>query len=181
MSPPCREDLALETWQAHDEHCHRSFCREVCPQHLHKDCPVSITERDLLLQVGEGRTELGRLRAVRFHLGSGHSGGGTPCWVQPGEFLRRYLKGKGFVGVGKIASRAAMVRPSRSMDGVSLVAAECQRMGEKSDDPVRSEYICPVEWDQTSRERSKRRKTPKLYTLRMSALPWIVSQTQWRS
>ena len=37
--------------------------------------------------------------------------------------------------------------------------------GEKSDDPVRSEYICLVEWIKTvPRAEAKRRKTPKLYT-----------------
>ena len=42
---------------------------------------------------------------------------------------------------------------------------KCQRMGEKGDDSVRSEYVCLVEWIKTvPRGKAKWRRTPKLYT-----------------
>jgi len=100
------------------------------------------------------------------------SAGGAPRWrdamlgFNPGDMFAAYLKGKGFVGIGKIASRAAMVR-NVQVNGRPFLSLplKCQRMGEKSDDPVRSEYVCLVEWIKTvPRAEAKRRKTPKLYT-----------------
>src|SRR6267378_2080601 len=75
------------------------------------------------------------------------SAGGAPRWrdamlgFNPGDMFAAYLKGKGFVGIGKIASRAAIVRTVQ-VNGRPFLSLplKCQRMGEKSDDPLRSEY-----------------------------------------
>jgi hypothetical protein len=100
------------------------------------------------------------------------SAGGAPRWrdamlgFNPGDVIAAYLKGKGFVGIGKVTSKAKMVR-TVLVDGRSLLALplKCPQMGEKSDDPVRSEYVCLVEWTKTvSRAGAKRRSKPKLYT-----------------
>ncbi len=100
------------------------------------------------------------------------SAGGAPRWRDAmrgfniGDVLAAYLKGKGFVGIAKIVSKAQMVRDVR-VNGEPLLSLplKCQRMGDKGDDPVRSEYVCLVEWVKiVERGEAKRRQKPKLYT-----------------
>lgn len=83
-----------------------------------------------------------------------------------GDVFAAYLKRHGFVGVGKIKSRAKMARDVR-VDGKPFLSLplSCQNMNENSDDTELSEYVCLVDWIKTfPRSEAKRRSTPKLFT-----------------
>jgi hypothetical protein len=82
----------------------------------------------------------------------------------PGDVFAAYLKGHGFVGVGRITAKAAMVREVL-IEGQPFLSLPllCTLMGDNSLDPKRSEYVCLVDWIKTvSRDQAKWR--PKLYT-----------------
>lgn len=84
----------------------------------------------------------------------------------PGDAFAAYLKKRGFVGIGRIKTRAAMVRDVR-VNGKPLLslALSSKGMAENSNDPVLSEYVCLVEWLQTvPSNEAKRRASPKIYT-----------------
>src|SRR3989304_10336932 len=68
----------------------------------------------------------------------------------PGDVFVAYLKGRGFVGVGRIKSRAQMIRDAR-IDGkpVLTLALRCRNMNDNSANSDLSEYICLVEWART--------------------------------
>ncbi|MGH9556254.1 MAG: hypothetical protein ACRD2Y_10570 [Terriglobales bacterium] len=83
-----------------------------------------------------------------------------------GDAFAAYLKGRGFVGVGKILSPATRIREVR-IKGQPLLELplHCRKMDDNCNDPERSEYVCLVEWLASApREQAKKRKTPKLYT-----------------
>jgi uncharacterized protein len=83
-----------------------------------------------------------------------------------GDAFAAYLRRRGFVGVGRILSRAGMIRDVRIKGRPLLeLPLRCRKMDDNSDDPERSEYVCLVEWlASVSREQAKRRSVPKLYT-----------------
>ena len=81
-----------------------------------------------------------------------------------GDLFAAYLKGRGFVGVGKILAPARMITDVK-IDGRPLLSLplECKAMGANCDDPERSEYVCLVKWLKTlPRENAKWK--PGLYT-----------------
>lgn len=83
-----------------------------------------------------------------------------------GDIFGAYLKRRGFVGVGRILSRARMIRQIR-IKGKPLLQLplRCRRMGDNSDDAELSEYVCLVKWlASVPREKAKWRVRPKLYT-----------------
>jgi hypothetical protein len=65
----------------------------------------------------------------------------------PGDVWAAYLKGHGFVGVGKILTKAAMARDVIK-DGQPFLSLpmSCLLMGDNSTDPELSEYVCLVDW-----------------------------------
>jgi hypothetical protein len=84
----------------------------------------------------------------------------------PGDIFAAYLKKKGFVGIGRIETKAKMIRDirigSKSILGLPL---RCNNMGENSDNSELSEYVCLVKWVKAvPRDEAKRQSTPKLYT-----------------
>ena len=83
-----------------------------------------------------------------------------------GDAFAAYLKGRGFVGVGRILSRARMIREVRIKGRPLLeLPLRCRKMDDNCDDAVRSEYVCLVEWLMSvTREQAKWRSVPKLYT-----------------
>jgi len=84
----------------------------------------------------------------------------------PGDVCAAYLKGHGFVGVGKIVTKAAMARDVLK-DGQPFLSLSlsCPLMGDNSTDPELSEYVCLVNWVTTvPRKQAKWRSAPKLYT-----------------
>jgi len=84
----------------------------------------------------------------------------------PGDIFVAYLKGHGFVGVGRIKTKAAMVRDVL-IDGQPFLSLSllCPLMGDNSTDPERSEYVCLVDWiTAVPRGEAKWRSAPKLYT-----------------
>ena len=84
----------------------------------------------------------------------------------PGDVFAAYLKGHGFVGVGRITTEARMARDV-SVNGKPLLRLPlvCERMGHDADDTAVAEYVCLVEWLKTvERADAKRRAKPRLYT-----------------
>jgi hypothetical protein len=83
-----------------------------------------------------------------------------------GDVFFAYLKGCGFVGVGRIQQKAAMARGVH-IDGQPILSLplSCPLMSENSTDKERSEYVCLVDWVKTvPRSEAKRRSTPRLFT-----------------
>ena len=81
------------------------------------------------------------------------SAGGGARWrdamlgFKEGDAFVAYLKRHGFVGVGRILSRARRSREVK-IKGQTLpeLPLRCPRMNERCDDADRSEYICLVDW-----------------------------------
>jgi hypothetical protein len=83
-----------------------------------------------------------------------------------GDVFAAYLKGKGFVGIGRIKTNAKMIREVRIGSKAILdLPLRCNCMRENCDNRERSEYVCLVEWVKTvQRGQAKWRKSPRLYT-----------------
>lgn len=64
-----------------------------------------------------------------------------------GDLIAAYLKGRGFVGIGKILTRARMIRDV-NLDGTPLLMLPltAPKMSDHSEDKERSEYVCLVKW-----------------------------------
>lgn len=82
-----------------------------------------------------------------------------------GDVFAAYLKGRGFVGVGRILSRARRIRDVIIKDRPLLeLPLLCRKMDDNCDDAERSEYVCLVEWlASVSREQAKWQSVPKLF------------------
>ncbi len=83
-----------------------------------------------------------------------------------GDLFAAYLKRCGFVGVGRIRSRAKMIQEI-TINNKPLLALplRCVGMADNCDDKELSEYVCLVEWlKSVPREQAKNRSNPKLYT-----------------
>ncbi|MEZ9823197.1 hypothetical protein AB4238_21670 [Shewanella sp. 10N.286.45.A1] len=67
--------------------------------------------------------------------------------LQKGDLIAAYLKGRGFVGIGKITQCALPVR-AVLIDNVPLLQKEleCPNISENSNDPEKSEYVALVNW-----------------------------------
>lgn len=65
----------------------------------------------------------------------------------PGDVVAAYLKGHGFVGIGKIRTTAQPIRDGRIDDMPLLeLPLRCARMRENANCDEKSEYVCLVEW-----------------------------------
>jgi uncharacterized protein len=85
----------------------------------------------------------------------------------PGDIFTAYLKGKGFVGIGRIKTAAKMIRDVRSIEGIPILDLPllCKNMRENCVNSELSEYVCLVDWIKTvSRNQAKWTSRPKLYT-----------------
>jgi len=84
----------------------------------------------------------------------------------PGDSVVAYMKRHGFVGVGKIETRAMMIRDVKVAGKPLLsLSLRCQNMNDNSNDTALSEYVCLVDWVKTvSRKAAKWQTSPKLYT-----------------
>jgi len=83
-----------------------------------------------------------------------------------GDLIVSYLKRHGFVGVGRVKSRAGMIRDAK-VDGKLLLSSPLRgkNMNDNSSDALLSEYVCLVDWIKTvPRKSAKWRSSPKLYT-----------------
>jgi uncharacterized protein len=88
------------------------------------------------------------------------------CRFQPGDVFIAYLKGHGFVGVGRIKEKARMIRDVRINNKRLLdLNLRCKKMSDRSENSKRSEYVAVVQWLKTvSRKDAKWRSHSKLYT-----------------
>jgi hypothetical protein len=114
-------------------------------------------------QIGSGKTTLSLVslppvKGVRWR--------DSICGFNVGDVAVAYLKHRGFVGVAQIRSPAKMIREVRIGNKPLLaLPLKCPNMGDNSDDPELSEYICLVEWlKAVPAQEAKWRRTPKLYT-----------------
>jgi hypothetical protein len=84
----------------------------------------------------------------------------------PGDIVVAYLKWHGFVGIGRILTKAKMIREViiRGKPLLSL-PLKCKNMDDHCDDPLRSEYVCKVKWlRKVQREVAKWQPNAGLYT-----------------
>jgi uncharacterized protein len=74
-----------------------------------------------------------------------------------GDLFAAYLKKRGYVGIGRIASSAKMVRDVRINDKPLLsLPLRCKGMSDNSNDIELSEYVCLVQWiEKTHRDEAK--------------------------
>lgn len=102
------------------------------------------------------------------------SGGQGPEWrdsmlgFNPGDVFAARITKHGYVGVGQIMSRARMIKDvqinGNPLIGLPLV---CQNMGDNSEDPDLSEYVCLVTWLKTvSRQEAKWQSGANLFAPR---------------
>ena len=103
------------------------------------------------------------------------SAGQGPRWrdamlgFRKGDVVVAYLKGHGFVGVGRILQEARMIKDVR-IDNRRLLAMplRCRNMDDHCDDPDKSEYVALVKWERTfSRSEAKWKPKSGLYTTRL--------------
>jgi len=86
--------------------------------------------------------------------------------LNTGDIVAAYLKGHGFVGVGRVKCQAVKVKDFRYR-GKSLknYKLECPNIYENSENPERSEYLVAVKWVKTYPEKeAKFKRNSKLYT-----------------
>jgi uncharacterized protein len=83
-----------------------------------------------------------------------------------GDLFVAYLKKRGFVGVGRIVSRAVPIRKAQIKGRPILeLPLRCTSMNDNCENLDLSEYVCVVQWLSTvSREEAVWRDKPKLYT-----------------
>ena len=85
---------------------------------------------------------------------------------QPGDVVAAYLKGHGYVDVGRVLERARPVRDV-SIDGRPLLSYDLRRpsMAENAECDERSEYVCPVDWIATvDRDEAKWQSNAGIYS-----------------
>lgn len=83
-----------------------------------------------------------------------------------GDVFAAYLKGEGFVGVGKITQTAKPIREV-SVNGVPLLSLDlkCKNMSDNINSDELCEYVCIVEWfASVDRNEAKWEKNYGLYT-----------------
>ena len=87
------------------------------------------------------------------------------CGFNVGDVFVAYLKGKGFVGIGKIKEQAKMIREVKINGKPLLQLPLRQDMSQNSNNPELSEYVAIVDWIKcVPRNKAWWRKSPKLYT-----------------
>jgi uncharacterized protein len=100
------------------------------------------------------------------------SAGQGPQWrdqikaFSPGDIIAAYLKGRGFVGIGRIAAEAVPIRQAvvagRPLLGSDL---QCRQMDDNCEDDEMCEYVALVTWlKSVPRADAKWNKSSGLYT-----------------
>lgn len=83
-----------------------------------------------------------------------------------GDVVAAYLKGNGFVGIGKLTSSAKPIREV-IVRGKPLLSHKlrCPKMGQNSQSPERSEYVATVKWlKAVDRSEAKMKRKSGIYT-----------------
>lgn len=100
------------------------------------------------------------------------SAGQGPQWARAmrgfneGDIFAAYLKGKGFVGIGRITQRAKPIREVK-IKGRPLVTLplECRNMADNIDNNEKCEYVALVDWIKAvSADEAKLRRKSGIYT-----------------
>lgn len=83
-----------------------------------------------------------------------------------GDIFVAYLKGHGYVGIGKIIERAKPVEEVYIGNNKLLsLNLKCKNMSDNSNDYEKSEYVCTVNWIEiTNRDNAKWKSNRNLYT-----------------
>lgn len=84
----------------------------------------------------------------------------------PGDVIAAYLKGKGYVGVGRVLERAQPIRHARIGGKAALkLRLRCKNMADNAESDERSEYVCPVAWTVAlERDKAKFKRLSGIYT-----------------
>lgn len=85
---------------------------------------------------------------------------------QPGDVVAAYLKGRGFVGIGKIKKEARPIRQVM-IHNMSLLSFDlrCPKLGDDADSDELCEHVALVEWiKKTDRINAKWKPRSGLYT-----------------
>ncbi len=97
--------------------------------------------------------------------------------LNPGDIIAAYLKGKGFVGIGRIKKEAEMIKnvviAKKRLIDYSL---KCKNMTDNLNNPDLSEYVALVEWiEAVPKEEAKWKSKSNLYTTRhiIAGLPSV--------
>lgn len=83
-----------------------------------------------------------------------------------GDIFAAYLKGRGFVGIGRVTEPAQMINKVR-INSKPLLMNDLvsQGMSRNQENPETSEYVCLVDWlKAVPREQAKFTRSPKLFT-----------------
>jgi len=86
--------------------------------------------------------------------------------LYPGDIVAAYLKGKGFVGVGRVKKQAVRVNEFKYRGKpLNKHQLECPNIYENSENPEKSEYLLTVTWIKTfSEDEAKFKKNSNIYT-----------------
>jgi hypothetical protein len=85
------------------------------------------------------------------------------CGFKPGDLFAAYLKGRGYVGIGRIKEGAQRINKVE-IAGKPL-ASLCPRMASNCDSEEHSEYVAKVEWIKTvARDAAKLKRKAGIYT-----------------
>jgi hypothetical protein len=69
------------------------------------------------------------------------------CAFQAGDIIAAYLKGYGFVGIGRITQAAKPIRSVKVKDQLlTSCSLDCKKMTDNADSDEKSEYVALVEW-----------------------------------
>jgi hypothetical protein len=98
--------------------------------------------------------------------GQGKRWGEAISGFREGDIVAAYLKGKGFVGIGKITARAVPIRDAK-IENKPLIEHDllCRRMSDNIDSDEKCEYVALVEWvSAAGAETAKWKANAGLYT-----------------
>ena len=85
------------------------------------------------------------------------------CGFQPGDIFAAYVRGHGFVGIGRIREKARMAR--EILIGKRPLLAICPNMSANSDSTDLSEYVALVDWIQhVPKKGAKMKRKSGIYT-----------------
>ena len=135
---------------------------------LHRDLPgFDFLNRLYYFNVGEGKGERRLWDDCRKYsfiaAGHGPTWRDAICQFKPGDVFAAYLKGSGFVGIGRIKASARMAREV-VIEGKPLLKL-CPIMDQDADSPELSEYAALVDWIRAvPRQEAKMKRKAGLYT-----------------
>jgi hypothetical protein len=133
---------------------------------MHKELPgFDFQNRLYYFNVGDGAVRIWEdCRGMGFiSAGQGVRWRDAICGFRSGDVFAAYLKGRGFVGIGRISKEARMVR--EVFIGTKPLVSLSPRMAANCDSAELSEYVAMVDWiQQVPASEAKMRRKAGIYT-----------------